>query len=124
MASPEGVVTSSVTVGEDIVLDDSTSFGDYPQYDIVQNAGNGVWLMSIMGSLYLDGEWLERATVASVDTGTGLATNGDVVELSGFGSESNRTSSLFSGSGPNGTTFFAMTGLTTYSSTTWALPEQ
>jgi hypothetical protein len=28
---------------------------------------------------------------------------------------------LFSGSGPNGTTFFAMTGFTSYSSTTWSL---
>ena len=132
IASPEGVVSSTITVGQEIVLDDSTWFGDYPRYDIVKDAGNDNWLLSIrsvpgyygMGGLEIDGELFERATVASVDTVTGAVTNGDVVELSGFGSYSTRTGSLFSGSGPNGTTFFAMTGLTSYSSTTWALPEQ
>jgi hypothetical protein len=129
MLSPEGGNPSTITVGQEIVLDDSTWFGDYPQYNIVKDAGNDNWMLSIrsvpgyygMGGLEIDGEFFERATVASVSTVTGAVTNGDVVELSGFGNYSSRTGSLFSGSGPNGTTFFAMTGLTSYSSTTWSL---
>lgn len=112
----------SISVRRDIELDDSTSFGDYPQFDIVKDVGDGHWLMSVTGSMWIDGEYVVRASVASIDYETGGTTNGDVVELSGFGTPSARTASLFSGSGPAGTTFFEMTGLTSYSSTTWSLP--
>ena len=119
---------SAVTEGENITLDDDTTdFGLSPQYKIVKKVSSGEWLMSInAGNPYWggwvlshDGEEFDRVTVASVDTSTGVVTNGDIVELSGFGLYSWRVHSFFSGDGPNGTTYFAMTGEDSYSTTTW-----
>jgi hypothetical protein len=119
---------SAVTEGENITLDDTTDFGLSPQYKIVKKVSSGEWLMSINAGnpwwggwlLSHDGEELDRVTVASVNTSTGVVTNGDIVELSGFGLYSWRVHSFFSGDGPNGTTYFAMTGEDSYSTTTWA----
>jgi hypothetical protein len=119
---------SEVTEGENITLDDDTTdFGLSPQYKIVKKVSSGEWLMSINAGnpwwggwlLSHDGEELDRVTVASVNTSTGVVTNGDIVELSGFGLYSWRVHSFFSGDGPNGTTYFAMTGEDSYSTTTW-----
>jgi hypothetical protein len=118
---------SAVTEGENITLDDTTDFGLSPQYKIVKKVSSGEWLMSINAGnpwwggwlLSHDGEELDRVTVASVNTSTGVVTNGDIVELSGFGLYSWRVHSFFSGDGPNGTTYFAMTGEDSYSTTTW-----
>jgi hypothetical protein len=81
------------------------------------NAGNPYWGGWVLSH---DGEDFDRVTVASVNTSTGVVTNGDIVELSGFGLYSWRVHSFFSGYGPNGTTYFAMTGEDSYSTTTWA----
>jgi hypothetical protein len=117
------MTSSAITEGTAVVLDDSTDFGSYAQYDIVRKVSSGKWLISInSGDMYHDGESIVRATVASVNTSNGAVTNGDVVELSGYGWSSGRTRSLFSGNGPNGTTFFAMTGENSYSTTTWSVP--
>jgi hypothetical protein len=122
------ITGSAVTEGENITLDDTTDFGLSPQYEIVKKVSSGEWLMSInAGNPYWggwvlshDGEDFDRVTVASVNTSTGVVTNGDIVELSGFGLYSWRVHSFFSGYGPNGTTYFAMTGEDSYSTTTWA----
>lgn len=116
----------TITEGQSITLDDMTDFGLNPQFRIVKKVSSGEWLMSIDGGdpnywlLWHDGEELDRVTVASVNTSTGAVTNGDIVELRGFGEYSWRASAFFSGYGPNGTTYFAMTGANTYSTTTWS----
>jgi len=122
------ITGSAIREGENITLDDTTDFGLSPQYEIVKKVSSGEWLMSInAGNPYWggwvlshDGEDFDRVTVASVNTSTGVVTNGDIVELSGFGLYSWRVHSFFSGDGPNGTTYFAMTGEDSYSTTTWA----
>lgn len=117
------ITDSTITKGASIELDDSTDFGWYPQYDIVKKESDSEWLISVNGTnVYVDGENLMRATVASVNTSTGVVTNGDILELSGFGYQSSRTYGLFSGNGPSGTTFFNMTGVGSYSTTTWDVP--
>jgi len=119
------ITGSELVEGESINLDDMTEFGLNPQFSIVKKVSSGEWLMSINGGdpnywlLWDDGEDTERVTVASVNTSTGAVTNGDIVELSGFGQYSWRASGFFSGYGPNGTTYFAMTGEDSYSTTTW-----
>jgi len=119
------ITGSELVEGESITLDDMTEFGLNPQFSIVKKVSSGEWLMSINGGdpnywlLSHDGEDTERVTVASVNTSTGAVTNGDIVELSGFGQYSWRASGFFSGYGPNGTTYFAMTGEDSYSTTTW-----
>jgi hypothetical protein len=114
---------STITEGQALTLDDTTDFGYRPLYDIVKKVSSSEWLISIdSGDMWHDGEYVARATVASVNTSTGDVTNGDVIELSGFGIYSSRTRGLFSGNGPSGTTFFAMTNVNTYSTTTWAVP--
>ena len=116
---------SALTEGQSITLDDMTDFGLNPQFKIVKKVSSGEWLMSIDGGdpndwlLWHDGEYVDRVTVASVNTSTGVVTNGDIVELSGFGQYSWRTGAMFSGNGPSGTTFFTMTGEDSYSTTTW-----
>lgn len=117
------MTASTITEGTSIELDDSTDFGYYPQYDIVKKESDSEWLISVNGTnVYVDGETLMRATVASVNTSTGVVTNGDILELSGFGFASSRTYGMFSGNGPSGTTFFNMTGVDSYSTTTWDVP--
>jgi hypothetical protein len=122
--TPENLFTmtgSEITEGSSINLDNSTDFGFRPQYNIVSKVTSGQWLISIdSGDMWHDGESIVRTTVASVNTSNGNVTNGDVIELSGFGFYSSRTRGAFSGNGPNGTTYFAMTGVDTYSTTTWA----
>lgn len=114
---------SGIEEGQEITLDDTTDFGYRPLYDIVKKVSSSEWLISIdSGDMWHDGEYVARATVASVNTSTGEVTNGDVVELSGFGMYSSRARGLFSGNGPSGTTFFNMTGVDSYSTTTWDVP--
>jgi nucleoid DNA-binding protein len=116
---------TAINEGQSITLDDMTEFGLHPQFSIVKKVSSGEWLMSINAGdpnywlLWDDGESIDRVTVASVNTSTGAVTNGDIVEISGFGEFSWRTSGFFSGDGPSGTTYFAMTGEDSYSTTTW-----
>ncbi len=120
------IAGSAITEGESITLDDMTDFGLNPQFEIVSKVSSGEWLMSIDGGdpsywlLWDDGEEIDRVTVASVNTSTGAVTNGDIVELRGFGQYSWRTAGFFSGNGPSGTTYFTMTGADTYSTTSWS----
>lgn len=120
------IAGSAITEGESITLDDMTDFGLNPRFSIVKEVSTGEWLMSIDGGdpsywlLWDDGEEIDRVTVASVNTSTGAVTNGDIVELRGFGQHSWRIGGFFSGNGPNGTTYFTMTGADTYSTTSWS----
>lgn len=120
------IAGSAITEGESITLDDMTDFGLNPRFSIVTKVSTGEWLMSIDGGdpsywlLWDDGEEIDRVTVASVNTSTGAVTNGDIVELRGFGQHSWRIGGFFSGNGPNGTTYFTMTGADTYSTTSWS----
>jgi hypothetical protein len=117
------MTAGAISVGEPLTLDTTTSFGDSPWYDIVSQESDSEWLISIDGSsMFEDGEAISRATVASVNVSTGQITNGDVVQLTGFGTHSVRTTSVFSGNGPIDTTYFSMTGVNAYSTTTWDLP--
>ena len=120
------IAGSTISEGQSITLDDTTDFGLNPQYKIVKKVSSGEWLMSIDSGdpyywlLWHDGEEVDRVTVASVNTATGVVTNGDVVEISGFGQYSWRVGTMFSGNGPSGTTYLTMTGEDSYSTTTWA----
>lgn len=120
------IAGSAITEGQSITLDDMTDFGLNPRFSIVKKVSTGEWLMSIDGGdpdywlLWDDGENIDRVTVASVNTSTGAVTNGDIVELSGFGQYSWRIGGFFSGNSPSGTTYFTMTGADTYSTTSWS----
>ncbi len=124
-AVPVGLFTmtsTSVSKKSDIVLDRTTDFGQNLEIAPVKAVSGSRWLLRLSGTQQIDGEEIARATVASVNPNTGVVTNGDVVEFSGFQVAKSRSRGVFSTDGNGNATYYQILSNTTYSTTTWALP--
>jgi hypothetical protein len=110
----------------DIVLDDTTSFGESFSVTPLSQVSVGTateWSLMITGSAEFDGEGIGRATVATISE-TGVITNGDILEMRGMGYQSSRIIANFSSDSDGNATMYTVTSADTYKASVWDfIPE-
>lgn len=113
------MTATAITVEADIMLDDTTDFGDWSLVTPRGQRSDTLWTLMVAGSASVDGENIGRATVATIDTETGVVTDGDIVEATGAGYQSGRIIGAFSADSEGNATLYTMVSETQYSAGTW-----
>jgi hypothetical protein len=107
------------TKPNDIAFDESTSFGEYASVSPLSQESSTEWSLMITGSAEFDGEGIGRATVATVNTETGVITNGDILEMRGMGYQSSRIIGYFSADSDGNATMYTVNSENTYMASVW-----
>ena len=102
----------------DIVLDDTTSFGEWFTITPLSQESATEWSLMIKGSAEFDGESIDRATVATISE-AGVITNGDILETRGMGYQSNRIIGYFSADSDGNATMYSVNSESTYMASVW-----
>lgn len=118
------MTATAITVEADIMLDDTTDFGDWSLVTPLGQRSNTLWTLMVAGSASVDGENIGRATVATIDTETGVVTNGDIVEATGAGYQSGRIIGAFSADSEGNATLYTVVSETQYSAGTWSFAPE
>ncbi len=111
---------SAITIeGDDIALDETTDFGMWMTVTPLAQESPTEWSLMITGSAEFDGEGIGRATVATINTETGVVTNGDILEMRGMGYQSSRIIASFSSDSDGNATMYTVTSADTYKASVW-----
>jgi hypothetical protein len=118
------MTTTAIAIeSDDLVFDELPDFGDGPMVTPLAQLSPTQWSLMITGSVEFDGEGIGRATVATINRGSGDITNGDIVEMTGMGYQSSRIIASFSSDSDGNATMYTVTGEDTYKSAVWAFLE-